>query len=100
MSRLVYACRFEIPTSSGLNPVLAAYSEWIEGHYRDRRGLSGFSYDLGVDAPVPNLPPRHTLMRNQYLSERGEVVSLQWAYPADADEGLEWRNECPDWCIW
>ena len=21
------------------------------------------------------------------------MVSLQWAYPADADEGLEWRND-------
>ena len=47
--------------SSGLIPVLAAYSKWIEGHYRDRRGLSGFSYDLGVDAPVPNLPVTATL---------------------------------------
>lgn len=93
MARLIYACRFEIPTSSGLAPVLIAYSNWIEGHYRNRRGLSGFSCDLGIDAHVLNLPPRHNILRNHYLSERGEVVRLQWTYPADADEGLEWRNE-------
>lgn len=93
MARIIYACRFEIPTSSGLNPVLAAYSKWIEGHYRQRRGLSSFSYDLSVDSPVPHVPPRHIILLDRFSGAKGDVVRLRWAYPSDADENLEWRND-------
>ncbi len=93
MARLIYACRFEVPLSAGANPVLSAYSSWIERHYRERRGLAAFNYDATSDAPVSDLPSGHTLVRDHFVSATGDVTRLVWAYPADTDEGLEWRNE-------
>lgn len=93
MARLIYACRFEVPITAGLAPVISAYSKWVERHYRERRGLTNFKYDLGVDAPVPSLPQGHTIHRERFVGGKGEVVRFAWAYPSDADEGLEWRND-------
>ena len=93
MARLIYACRFETPTTAGLSPILSAYGKWIEGHYRERRGLADFKYDAGLDAPAAALPFGHVIRRDRFVSAKGDVVRLTWAYPADADEGLEWRND-------
>jgi hypothetical protein len=47
---------------------------------------------LRDDVPVPALPTGHSIVRNLFVSGRGRVVRLQWAYP-DSDPGLEWQNE-------
>jgi hypothetical protein len=73
--------------------VLSAYSKWVERHYRERRGLTDFNYDLSADAPVPGVPQGHTIHRDRFVGRNGEVVRFVWAYPSDADGGLEWRNE-------
>ena len=93
MARLVYACRFDVPTKAGLAPVLAEYSGWIERHYRDRRGLPTFTYDIATENPVPVLPAGHIIQRQRFVGQNGEVTRLVWAYPVDADPSLEWRNE-------
>jgi hypothetical protein len=93
MARLVYACRFDVPAQDGLAQVLAEYSGWIERHYRQRRGLPSFAYDLAADGAVPDLPQGHIIQRQKYVGQNAEVIRLIWAYPVDGDPGLEWRNE-------
>ena len=60
----------------------------MEGHYRNRRGLAGFVYDLAGDAPVPVLPDKHIIRNDRFTSGKGDVVRLVWAFPDDADSGL------------
>jgi hypothetical protein len=93
MARLVYACRFDVPSKDGFAAVLAEYSNWIEQHYRSRRGISDFKYNLANTDAVLGLPEGHTIQRDYFVSKNGEVVRLGWAYPVDNDPTLEWRNE-------
>lgn len=93
MARTIYACRFEIPTSAGLQPILDVYIDWIEQHYRERRGLPDFSYDVKSGRSSPELPPRHKLTRDFFQNEKAEVVRIQWTYPDHTDLGLDWRND-------
>ena len=99
MARLIYACRFEVQSTTGLSPMLSAYNSWIEGHYRNRRGLISFKYDLASSAPAPVLPNKHIILKERFTSGRGDVVRLVWAFPDDFDSGLEWRNEISNWRI-
>lgn len=93
MARLIYACRFEVPIADGLSSILSAYSKWVEKHYQDRRGIADFHFDIGADSPVPDLPSRHTILREHFVAGENEAVRFIWAYPSDADQSLEWRNE-------
>jgi len=93
MARLIYACRFQVPASEGAKPVLSAYGDWISRHYVERRGLSGFTYNPASGGAVPELPPGHTLIEDHFVGATGEITRLIWAYPADGDGDLEWRNE-------
>jgi hypothetical protein len=92
MARLVYACRFELPSNLEWERTLAAYGGWIEKHYRERRGIAGFKIDMTKDLVV-ELPPGHIVQREHISSQSGELIRLTWAYPVDADPHLEWRNE-------
>jgi hypothetical protein len=93
MARLVYACRFDVPSAAGFAAVLAEYGSWIERHYRERRGLLEFKYDLATAESASALPARHIIQRDRFAGQKGEVVRLVWAYPVAADPTLEWRNE-------
>ena len=93
MARLVYACRFDVPSPAGFAAVVAEYSGWIEQHYRERRHLPEFKFNLATADPVPKLPARHNIQREHFADQKGEVIRLVWAYPVDADPSLEWRNE-------
>jgi hypothetical protein len=93
MARLIYACRFEVPTKTRLSLVLSAYNAWVNTHYRERRGFCNFAYDLAAGSPVPELPTGHSIVRDHFVREKDEVVRFLWSYPSEADEGLEWRNE-------
>jgi hypothetical protein len=93
MARLLYACRFDVPLGSGFATVLAEYSSWIEQHYRERRRLSEFKYNIATGEPVSALPDGHTIQRDRFVGQNGEVIRLVWAYPMDDDPTLEWRNE-------
>jgi hypothetical protein len=73
MGRLVYACRFDVPKKTGFSPVLAQYSAWIERHYRERRKLPDFKYDVTKAEPVPALPAGHTIHREHFVGQKGEV---------------------------
>jgi hypothetical protein len=91
--RLVYACRFEVPSADGASPLLAVYRDWIENHYRNRRGLKAFEYTLDAGAVPSGLPPEHTLNTERFVSGSAEVIQIEWAYPAERDPTLRWRNE-------
>lgn len=93
MPRLVYACRFEVPKKDGLKFVLSSYSDWIQNHYRVRRGLKGFTLDLNSGVSIKGQLPRHSILIDQFESTKGQAARLEWAYPADKDDGLVWRNE-------
>lgn len=94
MARVIYACRFEVPTSSGLTVVTSAYSSWISSHYRNRRKLPSFSLDIAdTVAPVPEVPEGHFLSLENFVGTKGQARRINWSYPSDTDEGLAWRNE-------
>ncbi len=93
MTRLVYACRFDVATNAAYADVLAEYGQWLERHYRERRGLPEFTYSLTGDEPAPALPVGHIIERQTFARQNAEVTRLVWAYPVDDDPGLEWRNE-------
>jgi hypothetical protein len=91
MASLVYACRFEVP-SSELTPVIDAYRHWIEHHYTERRGIADFSFDLLTSVTSVTLPSDHSLKSVHYVTGAGEVITIEWSYPADHDTTLRWRN--------
>jgi hypothetical protein len=93
MARLLYACRFDVPSGAGFATVLSEYSGWIEQHYRDRRGLPDFRYNVATGELVSTAPAGHTIQRDRFVGQNGEVIRLVWAYPMDDDPTLEWRNE-------
>ena len=74
-------------------PCRAAYREWIEQHYRERRGVEGFAFDPSTNELLGSLPSGHILKGNQFTTDRGHVESIEWAYPADNDVTLRWRND-------
>jgi hypothetical protein len=93
LARLVYACRFEVPSTSGVGSAVTAYREWIERHYRERRGLRLFDYDLSTNGISTTVPAGHLLKSNHTATDLGQAVVIEWAYPADNDDTLRWRND-------
>ena len=93
MPRLVYACRFEVATKNGIADVLDAYGAWVQRHYRERRRLDGFTVDLKLGVLLKDPLPKHSLVLDRFKAEKGTAYRLEWAFPADNDDGLVWRNE-------
>lgn len=92
MARLVYACRFEIPSDTGLQSVSASYYKWIEKHYKERRGIADFRLPTtltDIEAPLDS----HNLRGEIYESNEGSAIKLSWSFPDDKDTGLRWRND-------
>ncbi len=93
MARLVYACRFEVPTSTGLDEVVTAYRDWIVNHYKDRRKIANFSFEVGQLEKIEYLPDGHGLSSVKYGTDAGNVASIRWSFPDDNDAGLRWIND-------
>ena len=93
MARLVYACRFEVPSETGIGPIVDAYSDWINRHYRQRRGIADFSFVVAGNELTAGIPQDHILRSHRYASEQGEALTVEWSFPADDDDTLRWRNE-------
>lgn len=93
MARLLYACRFEVPAAAGLDQVVAAYRDWLVGHYRDRRGIAKFSFEPSRSGEATDLPAKHSLLSTVYEADSGRAVRIRWSFPDDNDEGLSWSNE-------
>lgn len=93
MSRLIYACRFDLPATVGIDSVRDAYKNWIEDHYVRRKGLNGFTLDIDSGKPSAPFPTNHKLNCSQVSSERGNVQLINWSFPSDYDDTLIWRNE-------
>jgi hypothetical protein len=93
MSRLVYACKFDLdgPRSWGL--VTHAYQSWIEHHYRERRGVKNFNIDVETGMISGSIPADHKIDFESFEAEKNRVIRIGWGYPVDGDVGLEWRNE-------
>ena len=92
LARLVYVCRFELLSTSGVNPVFVAYHEWIERHYQERRGLPGFALDLWKGSST-DLPNGHSLKISHFASDHSKAALIEWTYPAENDDTLRWRND-------
>ena len=93
MARLVYACRFEVPTSEGFDEVVAAYRDWLVGHYRQNRGITDFAFEPTRTDEADDLPGHHSLSSVAYEADGHRVVRLRWWIPDDNDVGLLWSND-------
>jgi len=93
MPRLVYACRFEVPTEAGLDAVADAYRDWLVRHYRERRGIAQFAFDPKQTSQALDLPEQHNLASTVYKNHAGTAVRIRWSYPDNNDAGLRWSNE-------
>jgi hypothetical protein len=93
MARLVYACRFEVPSKRGLAHVLASYRDWLAHHYRKRRRIDGFSFDPAQTIEAEGVPGGHALSSMVYEAEPGKAVRIRWSFPDDSDVGLRWSND-------
>lgn len=93
MSRLIYACRFDVASLGRLPEVAAAYRGWLWGYYRERRQLADFAFDPLSGDPALGLPERHKLGARLYTLDNDAAIGIRWSYPDDADPGLVWINE-------
>lgn len=93
VARLVYACRFEVLTTAGLDEVVIAYRDWVVDHYRDRRKIANFSFEVGQTGKVEFLPDRHGLSSSKFSTDAGNVASIRWSFPDENDAGLRWIND-------
>jgi hypothetical protein len=92
MARLLYACLFDVETSS-FDGLHAAYRDWIENHYLKRRGLPNFKVDW-EKVGTSHLEPLsdHRLTYKLFDGGAEKVGQIEWSFPAEAP-GLRWRNE-------
>ncbi len=93
MTRLVYACRFDVISDDGINNVLTTYQDWILQHYRERLQIADFSYDPRVPGDCSDVPTGHSLSTSVFQEESGHVARVRWSFPDIADDGLRWANE-------
>lgn len=93
MTRLVYACRFDVASIDGSSSVLATYTDWIVRHYREWRQLSGFKFDPESSVANEEVPDGHLLSSSIYQDGEERVIRIRWSFPDDNDDGLRWANE-------
>ena len=93
MPRLVYACRFEIPSERGLEEVALTYSDWIVDHYQRNHGALDFSFDLLHMTKPEVLPDKHVLFSIPHEIDAERVYEIYWSHPDAKDAGLRWLNE-------
>jgi hypothetical protein len=91
MARLAYASRFEVQT--GLETVTDAYQSWLVDHYRERRGIADFGFDIAQTSEASHLPDHHLLSSTMYENGGGKAIRIRWSFPDDNDAGLRWSNE-------
>lgn len=93
MARLVYACKFEVPSKSGFDEVLDVYGKWLARHYHDRHGLPEFSFDPAKAGQADRLPNHHTLSSTMNEADVGKAARIGWSFPDANDAGLRWLND-------
>ena len=93
MARLVYACRFEVPSNSGLDEVVVTYRDWLVRHYKERGRIDDFSFDPAQTIEAEGVPDGHNLSSTVYEAEPGKAVRIRWSFPDDNDVGLRWSND-------
>jgi len=92
MARLVYACRFDVASTTGITTVTDAYRNWIVWHYRNRRRLHNFDFDPWTSEIVGALPAQHSLRSTVQEDSDERAISINWRYPDDIDDGLRWSS--------
>ena len=92
MSRLLYACRFEVPIENDDFIVIDEYQSWICHHYINRRKMSDFECNLRVDFEEAEIVENHILSSKLYESDNRKVFEILWKYPDDRDKSLRWNN--------
>ncbi len=94
MSRLIYACRFDIQGADTETFVLKEYKRWVERHYNTKSIVDNFAFDFsGKVVDQTALPSGHSLSVENASSETGVARVLRWSYPAETDNTLLWRSE-------
>jgi hypothetical protein len=93
MTRLVYACRFDVAAHDGITSVLSTYKDWIVRHYRGQRQLAEFDFNPDVAGVQNGVPDLHSLSSSVYRDGEERVVRIRWSFPHDDDRGLRWANE-------
>jgi hypothetical protein len=94
MSRLVYACRFDIQGVEAEAFVLKEYKRWIDRHYNTKSRIDNFTFEFSGGAIDPaTLPSGHHISVENLSSESGTVYVIRWSFPAETDDTLAWRNE-------
>jgi hypothetical protein len=93
MSRLMYACRFDLPSGADADDAYARYRTWIEEHYRRRFRSTHSDFALvASDGSTIALPEGHSLERDEPVTPSGTVRRFTWSVPSDNDASLVWRN--------
>jgi hypothetical protein len=89
MSRLVYACRFDVPGKYAAERIVQPrYEGWITDRYR-RAFETGVAADFAAATVDGVLPDGHSLAIRRFSADE-TVLELEWAFPGDS--GLVWRN--------
>lgn len=93
MGRLVYACRFDVLDDAGIFNVTSTYSDWIVGHYRDKRKIDCFKFDPFAPGQHETSLAGHMLITKLYEDGDDKSVYLRWQTPDDGDATLQWVND-------
>lgn len=93
MARVIYASKFEVAATNGIDPAGGAYRDWIIGHYRGRRKISDFSFEPTISMAYEELPENHSLSCKYYSNSGSEISHIKWSFPDDADNDLMWVND-------
>ncbi|MEM7508184.1 MAG: hypothetical protein AAF415_15735 [Pseudomonadota bacterium] len=76
-----------------MESVLSIYKDWIIRHYKGRRELPEFNFDLEAPDAPGALPTGHSLTSSIYEDDDRRVTRIWWSFPDDKDASLRWANE-------
>lgn len=94
MARLIYACRFDLQKSLGVETIIEQYEKWIEQHYSRKFKLNELILHLRASRDfTPFLPQHHHLESKVSSDGDRHVHAINWSFPSDHDPSLIWRNE-------
>lgn len=91
MASLLYATRFELPRSEGLEGVLARYEQWIDARYDVGGAHAPVAIKLSRDADL-DLPKGHLLEFREHQFGGLRAAVLEWTFPAGPSDSLMWTN--------
>ena len=92
MANLLYACRINLDSITGLESVCTAYRDWMSSHYYNNFQISDLRFEPSTEGLSDQLPPGHSLSSSVYEHDSDKVVQVSWSYPDNRNPGLLWIN--------